>query len=74
MNWKTLIAELMAAGLTQPQIAKHCGCSQATVSELASGVTAQPRYPLGAALVALHQQTTAPQAPPAESVSAKAGA
>lgn len=56
MNWKTLIADLVAAGITQPQIAKQCGCSQATVSELANGVTLQPRYPLGAALVALHKR------------------
>lgn len=58
MDWKKLIADLMAAGITQPQIAKRCGCSQATVSELATGVTVQPRYPLGAALVALHKTTT----------------
>lgn len=56
MDWKQLIADIVATGITQPQIAKQCGCSQATVSELATGVTTQPRYPLGAALVALHKR------------------
>ena len=56
MDFKQLIADLMAAGISQPQIAKQCGCAQATVSELASGVNKQPRYTLGAALVALHKR------------------
>lgn len=58
MDWKKIITDIMAAGITQPQIAKQCGCSQATVSELATGATSQPRYSLGAALLVLHKRKT----------------
>lgn len=54
MNWKNTIAEIQRLGhLTQPQIAEKVGCSQASISDIATGKTAQPRYPLGAALVEL---------------------
>lgn len=53
MNWKLLIADLKAAGWTQPQIAAACGCGQATISELANGTTKDPRDSLGQALRAL---------------------
>lgn len=54
MDWKIVIAEIQEYGrLTQPQIAEKCGCGQATVSELARGVTEQPRHALGEALLAL---------------------
>lgn len=54
MNWKNLIAELIATGMTQPEIAARCGCGQTTVSELARGVTAEPRWALGEKLKKLH--------------------
>ena len=55
MDWKQLIADIVRdAKLTQPQIAKHCECAQATISDLATGVTENPRYPLGQSLLALH--------------------
>lgn len=54
MDWKQLIAEIRAGGLSQPQIASACGCGQATISDLASGVTKDPRDSLGQALRALH--------------------
>lgn len=56
MNWKNVIAEIQRHGqMTQPQIAEKVGCSQATISDLVNGATKQPRYPLGAALLALLQ-------------------
>lgn len=58
MDWKKLIAELQAQGLTQPQIAERCGCGQATISDLASGKTGDPRHSLGQALKALHHDAT----------------
>lgn len=54
MNWKSLIADLRAKGMSQPQIAAACNCGQATISDLASGKTDDPRYSLGQALQALH--------------------
>jgi transcriptional regulator with XRE-family HTH domain len=47
MDWTSLIAELTQLGYTQPEIAKQCGCGQATISDLASGKTKEPRHSLG---------------------------
>lgn len=58
MNWKNLIADLIASGMTQVQIATKAGCSQASISELQTGKTAQPNYAIGSALVALHKKAT----------------
>jgi transcriptional regulator with XRE-family HTH domain len=54
MDWKKLIAELIASGMTQVEIASRCGCKQTTVSELMRGVTTEPRYALGEKLRKLH--------------------
>ncbi len=56
MNWKSLIADLLANGLSQPQIAVICECGQATISDLARGDTKDPRDSLGQALRALHKR------------------
>jgi transcriptional regulator with XRE-family HTH domain len=56
MDWKSLIADLKARGYTQPQIAAECKAGQATIAELATGVTKQPRYELGRALERLHRK------------------
>lgn len=53
MDWKLIISELQALGMSQPQIAAACGCGQATISDLASGKTKDPRDSLGQALRAL---------------------
>ncbi len=50
MDWKSLIAQIQAHGLSQPQIAAICGCGQATVSDLARGATGDPRDSLGQSL------------------------
>jgi transcriptional regulator with XRE-family HTH domain len=55
MNWKTIIAELQACGFTQPQIAFACGCAQATISDLATGKSTEPRHSLGQSILALHK-------------------
>lgn len=65
MNWKLLIAELKAAGWTQPQIAAACGCGQATISELANGTTKDPRDSLGQALRALAARVIGAEGAPA---------
>ena len=65
MNWKKIIRDLQAAGITQVQIAERCNCAQTTISDIVNGRTEQPSYSIGAALVALHKAVlrgTAPEA------------
>ena len=59
MNWTTLISELSAAGLTQPQIAERCDCAQTTISDLATGKSKEPRYGLASRLIKLHEEVHA---------------
>lgn len=54
MDWKKLIADLQAVGVTQVQMAAHCGCAQTTISDIVNGRTRRPRYEIGAALITLH--------------------
>ena len=56
MQWKNIISDLKASGLTQMQIAKKCGCAQSTISEMTSDVDRIPSYPIGAALLDLHKK------------------
>lgn len=53
MNWQDLIGELSQLGYSQPQIAEKCGCGQATVSDLARGITANPSFKIGKGLTDL---------------------
>ena len=65
MDWKNIIADIQRHGqLTQPQIAMECGCGQATISDLASGKTEQPRHSLGESLLAVHGRVTNSKANP----------
>ena len=59
MNWKQLIADLAAAGVTQSQIAEECGVAQATVSDLYRGETKSPGFEFGNKLVQLHRAKVA---------------
>lgn len=55
MDWKTLIAKLIEAGMTQQQIADKAGCTAACISALARGTRgARVSYEIGARLVELH--------------------
>jgi len=54
MNWKNLIADLIAMGMTQAEIAARCGCKQTTISDLSRGAANEPRYALGEKLRKLH--------------------
>lgn len=51
MQWKDYIAAIAEKGVSQSQIAKQAGCGQATISDLASGKTQEPRHSLGMALL-----------------------
>lgn len=55
MNWQILVNELMAAGITQVQMAQECGCSQSSISDLRSGSIEEPRYAIGQKLIQLHK-------------------
>jgi transcriptional regulator with XRE-family HTH domain len=59
MDWKTVIADLQEAGLSQLQIARECEASQPTISELATGKTVNPSWKLGEALRKLHAERMA---------------
>ena len=53
MDWKKLIADLQASGVTQVQMAQKCKCAQTTISDILNGRIEHPRYEIGAALVAM---------------------
>jgi transcriptional regulator with XRE-family HTH domain len=53
MNWQLLLKTLTERGMTQQQIATECGCSQASISDLATGKTKNPTYQIGATLQTL---------------------
>ena len=56
MQWKNIISDLKASGLTQMQIAEKCGCAQSTISEMATDGNRIPSFPIGAALLDLHKK------------------
>lgn len=53
MDWKNYIAAVAGKGLTQKQIAEKAGCGQATISDIASGKTLDPRSSIGLALLSV---------------------
>jgi predicted transcriptional regulator len=55
VDWKKLLTELMAAGLTQKVIADELELSQGAVSHLLTGRTAAMQWEKGEKLIALHK-------------------
>ena len=55
VDWKKVIADLVGAGLSQQEIAAACGVNQSSVSDLARGVTAEPKFEFGSKLQSLHR-------------------
>lgn len=53
-TWSKIIRDLQRTGVTQQQVADVCGCRQWTISDLATGKTKDPSFPLGTALIDLH--------------------
>ena len=53
MDWKQLIADITASGLTQAEIASRSGLAQSAISELATGKTVEPRYSTAKKLIAI---------------------
>lgn len=60
MNWSVVIADIQAAGWSQPRIAAECDCAQSTISDLAAGRTKDPRYTIGEALLRLRRRLAPP--------------
>lgn len=56
MDWKQIVADIQASGVSQVQIAEACGCSQATVSELATGKNCDPRASIALRVLQLHKK------------------
>jgi transcriptional regulator with XRE-family HTH domain len=61
MDWKALLAELKSRGWTQQLLASRIDCSQAAISDLNCGNTANPTYRLGKALESLHESGDRPE-------------
>jgi IS30 family transposase len=53
---QTMLSSLNEAGLTDAQVADHCGVSQATVNRLRHGVHAKTDYETYAAIEALYKR------------------
>lgn len=62
MDWKQLVADIKAAGMTQEQIACEIGISVGSLSELINGKIGEPKWSRGDALIALHQKLCQQQA------------
>ena len=56
MNWKNILSEITASGLTQLECAALWGVGQATVSDIARGKTLDPRGSLCFQIVATHKE------------------
>lgn len=59
MDWKKLISELMACGMTQKAIGDHIGLSQGAISQILKGVQDDVRWNDGEKLRALHEEKLA---------------
>ena len=68
MDWKTLIAEIQAGGLSQVEIGRRLAKSQAWVSAAATGKYDDLKWADGEALRRLHAEVVSPgeTAPSAE--------
>lgn len=56
MDWQNLISRLIQAGMTQRQISDACGCGQSTISDIATGKTAEPGATIALKLLSLIQR------------------
>lgn len=54
MKWNTLITEIQAAGWSQGQIAKYCGCTQGFISQIKNKKLQRVSYEIGKNLSDLH--------------------
>jgi len=59
INWKKLIKDVSATGMTQAEIGAEIGLKQPSVNQLSTGFTVKMYYEEGAALLALHKKRMA---------------
>lgn len=59
MDWKNIIRQLIEGGMKQQQIADAVDAHQSVISDLANGKIMNPRYSIGAKLIALHKRRKA---------------
>lgn len=55
MNIPSKVKEILATGLTQKEAAEFVGCSQATISDLATGIQTTTKFEFGLKIVELHK-------------------
>ena len=55
MDYSKIVQDLMEHGWTQMRLAAVCGCGQATISEIRTGVQKDPRDSIARKLRALHE-------------------
>jgi transcriptional regulator with XRE-family HTH domain len=55
-HWPQITRQLVESGITQPELAKACGCSQSTVSDVIRGRTKDPRASIALALLRLAKE------------------
>lgn len=56
MDWKNLISEITASGMTQAELATKAGLVQSAISDLVTGKTTEPRFSTGQKLVAIRNE------------------
>jgi len=56
MDWKKLISDLIATGMTQAEIAKRVQVTQPTICDIAAGRIKDVRWSNGERLRALHRR------------------
>ncbi len=56
MDWTKIIAEILASGLTQVEVAERCNTHQGYVSGLLRGKKRNPCWAIGDKLLALHRR------------------
>jgi predicted XRE-type DNA-binding protein len=56
MDWKNIITEICASGMTQRQVAAEVGIAQPSLCDIANGHTKSPSWPVGDALLRIHDR------------------
>ena len=52
-HWPSITRRIVDSGLTQPAIAKACGCAQASINDVLHGLTKDPRASIALGLMRL---------------------
>lgn len=53
MDWKKIASQLLADGWTQAELARECDCSQPSISDIANGITSEPKASIALKLLEL---------------------